>query len=245
MDRVAQRAAVGRFVGTARYEGAAAGGLLVGGLGTTQCALICRKALTTSDGDIGGPYQAGANGGWGFRLMNSGADLRYIRVDGAGNARQSIVSPSWPALIGRYLLLIGKTAADGSQELYVHGLTSGVVANAGYTAPTTKMTVGNRPSSYNTPLLTIGVTAIWGSDNYLLPDADRASYTAEVINAIEQGRDIPFFRTETPGEDELWDARDVVIGGGGTRATWTGRISGTELTKSGTVNAYSFAGRGP
>lgn len=239
-ERVAQRAAVGGFVGTARYE-AGSTGLLAGGIGTTQCVLFQRQRdiLQRLVGPLGGNL-----GGWNLRFATD-VQIRYELQDGGGVGRSvTIDTIPWGVGRGRFWLAIARFRNDNNVDLYVHGFT-GVAACVGYTPPTGGMNIGNRSAAYDFPFRDGAVAAVWGSDNFLLAAGDRAAYTAEVIDAIEQGRDIPFFRTPVHTEDELWDARDAVVGGGGTRSTWSGRISGTVLTKVGTVNAYSFAGRTP
>lgn len=169
----------------------------------------------------------GTNGDWAL-MYQIGVGFRF-RIGGTG----ANVAAAPELFLGRTLALVA--TYDGvDARLRVNTFPAASVAVALGVGSGAPFAIG-RQANNNPQWGARDFAILWcaGADDFVLPQAQEASYIATVRDDIEQGRDVTLYRAQT-ANDRIWDARDIAWGDG----TWTDRVAAVVLTKGGTPERF-------
>lgn len=250
--RVVNRAGAGGFRGTAGQVGyyTAAG---VGPPGTATMTFFA--AFRVGSQALFGGAQAGlfgreslAAGGSGWILFYDGAgSWRVAVVDGAGaNAIQTVFTGAGD-LIDRSVVFIGNLAGGQLRGWSNIAGASAPLAAVGYTpsAAGIRTAIGNDSSlarpAFGVDIFDCGMLQGYDANasyNSPIYGAGLSGLGAQIIDDIEQGRDVQWPRAAVVNSDFYWTANDVA-GSSIAEPSWVDRYSAIVVPRVGNVSGTS------
>lgn len=224
--RVVPVPALAGFRGTGSYATANPGGPAGSALMTFFAVFMAQRlpGTATTFENIFGRNNAGP-AGWGIYFSTTNL-LRFSAANAtpaAVNVNTSVVLQTPMVAIARY--------TNGTLDAWVNGVLVGTTTlGAGYTAHANATFIGNFQGGVD-PARNCTI-AECGMLNGFDIAATVATTTAQWQEDLQQGRDLTWPQTPDAQNDWYWSARDAVLGRD-ARATWTDRIQGAIMTRTG------------
>lgn len=250
MDRVARLPTVHPHPSASSFYETTAVGLVLGSASMTHIVVGVRNNI---------PHQAAQQevsgnvaGGNGFALVVAGGTrvLEFLVTDGGGVVR--IPTPTYAFPLGSEVAgrtFVAAMSHDGVNAIWnLNNSVTGTIGCVGYTANPTRFGILARGGLGTSQTRVLDVAGVLHTDSQALNAAALAAAVAQVMENVEQGRDLDsgLAALATPlAPEHYWDAADIVVGTpAAARASWPDRIGALNLTRNGAVQSgFDYPGR--
>lgn len=167
-----------------------------------------------------------------FAISDSIGDVQTVTLEPTKKLKRNEVYVLFCSYDGTHLLLRLKGETSDAN----------LGAAKGYTASTKKLTIGARDYTSEIPAKSFIIHAYLATDSKALSLSEMAAIEAQIIEYMEQGRDL-LNAPLLADMEHFWSADDVVIGPGPLAVTWPDRIGSSDLVKVGEPQGFGVRAR--